>query len=69
MTPWRTKYNHKFIKAAKICQSFGMVETADSVAEFCIMADDGLLDLISAREIAEEMAEYCGVNTLGYATL
>ena len=69
MTTWRAKYNHKFTKAAKICKSFGMVETADSIAEFCLTADSECLDLITARELAEEMAEYCNVNTLGYNTL
>ncbi len=62
MTPWRTKYNHKFIKAAKICKSFGMIETADSVAEFCLTADDECLDLITARELAEEIAGYCEIT-------
>lgn len=64
MTDWRKRHNRKFSRAAEICKKWGMKETADSVAAYCRETDDEVLCLISSRELAEEIAGYCGVNTL-----
>jgi hypothetical protein len=57
------KQSHLYEDTARICSEMGMESVPKDVASFCCRASKEVLSLISAQDLASEIAEYTGFQS------
>jgi len=63
----RNRIIHVYASAARICRDeYGLHETVESVREYCMAAGDDILARLTSRDLADEIADYCGVFDVRY---